>query len=56
MELWYKEGDNKQGESEYANKSFFDTDKDFRVSEFMRFVSTMLKAEKQQKRKQKAMF
>jgi site-specific DNA-methyltransferase (adenine-specific) len=46
---WYKEGDNKQGESEYANKSFFDTDKDFRVPEFMHFVSTMLKKEPKEK-------
>lgn len=42
---WYKDGDNKNGESEYAKKSFFDTDKDFRVAEFMHFVSTMLKKE-----------
>jgi site-specific DNA-methyltransferase (adenine-specific) len=46
---WYKDGDNKQGESEYANKAFFDTDKDFRVSEFMHFVSTMLKKEPKEK-------
>ena len=42
---WYKDGDNKNGESELAGKSFFDTDKDFRVPEFMHFVSTMLKKE-----------
>lgn len=42
---WYKDGDNKNGESEYAKKAFFDTDKDFRVAEFMHFVSTMLKKE-----------
>lgn len=42
---WYKEGDNKNGESELAKKSFFDTDNDFRVPEFMHFVSTMLKKE-----------
>ena len=42
---WYKEGDNKKGESEFAGKEFFDTDKDFRISEFMHFVSTMLKKE-----------
>ncbi len=42
---WYKDGDNKKGESELANKAFFDTDKDFRVPEFMHFVSTMLKKE-----------
>ena len=32
---WYKDGDNKNGESELAKTSFFDTDKDFRISEFM---------------------
>ncbi len=42
---WYKDGDNKNGESELARKSFFDTDNDFRVAEFMHFVSTMLKKE-----------
>jgi site-specific DNA-methyltransferase (adenine-specific) len=42
---WYKNGDNKNGESELAKTSFFDTDKDFRVAEFMHFVSTMLKKE-----------
>jgi len=43
---WYKDGDNANGESELAGKSFFDTDKDFRPAEFMHFCSTMLKAEK----------
>lgn len=42
---WYKDGDNKNGESALAGKGFFDTDKDFRVPEFMHFVSTMLKKE-----------
>ena len=42
---WYKGGDNANGESEHAGKAFFDTDKDFRVPEFMHFVSTMLKKE-----------
>jgi len=42
---WYKDGDNSNGESELAKTSFFDTDKDFRVPEFMHFVSTMLKKE-----------
>ena len=46
---WYKDGDNKQGESEFAKKAFFDTDKDFRVPEFMHFVSTMLKKEPKEK-------
>lgn len=39
---WYKDGDNKNGESELAGKAFFDTDKDFRPAEFMHFCSTML--------------
>ena len=43
--MWYKNGDNKNGESSLAGKEFFDTDKDFRVPEFMHFVSTMLKKE-----------
>lgn len=46
---WYKDGDNKKGESELAGKQFFDTDKDFRISEFMHFVSTMLKKEPKEK-------
>lgn len=39
---WYIGGDNKNGQSELANTEFFDTDKDFRVKEFMHFCSTML--------------
>lgn len=39
---WYKDGDNKQGESALAGKSFFDTDNAFKPSEFMHFCSTML--------------
>jgi len=46
---WYVGGDNKQGESKLAGKGFFDTDKDFRVPEFMHFVSTMLKKEPKNK-------
>ncbi|WP_313413174.1 site-specific DNA-methyltransferase [Sedimentibacter sp.] len=42
---WYKDGDNKNGESELAGKQFFDTDKNFNVVEFMHFASTMLKKE-----------
>jgi site-specific DNA-methyltransferase (adenine-specific) len=47
---WYKDGDNNNGESELAGKSFFDTDEDFRPAEFMHFCSTMLKAEKKGER------
>lgn len=47
---WYKDGDNKNGESELAGKEFFDTDKDFRPAEFMHFCSTMLRKEKKQQK------
>lgn len=43
---WYKDGDNKNGESELAGTQFFDTDKDFRPAEFMHFCSQMLRKEK----------
>lgn len=39
---WYVDGDNKNGASKLAGTEFFDTDKDFRVKEFMHFCSTML--------------
>lgn len=39
---WYVDGDNKKGESEFANKEFFDTDKNFKPAEFMHFCSQML--------------
>lgn len=47
---WYKDGDNKKGESELAGKEFFDTDKDFRPAEFMHFCSTMLRKEDKRER------
>lgn len=52
---WYKDGDNKNGESEKAGKEFFDTDKDFRPAEFMHFCSTMLKKEPKEKNAAPAM-
>ena len=39
---WYVDGDNKNGESNLAGKEFFDTDKDFRITEFLHFCSTMM--------------
>ena len=39
---WYINGDNANGESELAGKTFFDTDNDFRISEFLHFCSKML--------------
>ena len=45
---WYKDGDNANGESELAGKEFFDTDKDFRIAEFMHFCNHMLVKEPKQ--------
>jgi site-specific DNA-methyltransferase (adenine-specific) len=42
---WYIDGDNANGESHLAGKEFFDTDKNFRITEFMHFCSTMLMKE-----------
>ncbi|AKJ72329.1 DNA methyltransferase [Gordonia phage GMA4] len=42
---WYVGGDNKNGTSAVAGKQFFDTDKDFRIPEFMHFASRLLKPE-----------
>lgn len=39
---WYVGGDNANGESELAGKEFFDTDKDFRITEFLHFCSTLM--------------
>ena len=42
---WYIGGEIANGQSEVAGKQFFDTDKDFRIPEFMHFTSRMLKKE-----------
>ena len=42
---WYVDGDNKNGESDKAGKQFFDTDKDFNIDNFFKFVKRMLKPE-----------
>lgn len=52
---WYIDGDNTNGQSELAGKEFFDTDKNFRVHEFMHFCSTMLMKEPKQKGKSPCM-
>lgn len=52
---WYIDGDNENGESEFANKEFFDTDKNFKIAEFMHFCSKMLKPEPKEPNKAPAM-
>ncbi|MFA7360800.1 MAG: site-specific DNA-methyltransferase [Candidatus Kapaibacterium sp.] len=48
---WYVDGDNKNGASSLAGTEFFDTDKDFRITEFLHFCSTMLRKEPKEKGK-----
>lgn len=52
---WYKDGDNKNGESELAGKEFFDTDKDFRIKEFFHFCNHLIKLEPKETNKAGAM-
>lgn len=46
---WYINGDNKNGESDKANSSFFDTDENFNIYNFFRFCSRLLKKEPKEK-------
>lgn len=46
---WYEGGDNKNGESDKAGKSFFDTDKNFNIAEYMHFCASMLVKEQPKK-------
>lgn len=43
--LWYNNGDNSNGESDFAHETFFTTDENFKPAEFMHFASQMLKPE-----------
>lgn len=45
---WYVDGDNSNGESELAATEFFDTDKVFKIPEFLHFCSKMLIKEPKQ--------
>lgn len=42
---WYKDGDNKNGESELAGTTFFDTDGYFKIGELMHYAGRFLKKE-----------
>jgi site-specific DNA-methyltransferase (adenine-specific) len=52
---WYVDGDNKNGESALAGATFFDTDKDFRIPEYMAFCSKMMIPEPKERGKAPAM-
>lgn len=43
--MWYKGGDNKNGESKLAGKAAFNTDHNFNVAEYFHFCNRLLKKE-----------
>lgn len=53
--VWYNDGDNAKGESELAGKTFFDTDENFRIAEYMHFCSKLLVKEPKETNKAPAM-
>ena len=53
--MWYKDGDNKNGESDKAGKAFFNTDVDFRIAEYMHFCNRLLRKEPKEKSQAPAM-
>ena len=52
---WYVDGDNRNGESDLAGKSFFSTDENFHIAEFWAFCSRMLIKEPKETGKAPAM-
>ena len=53
--MWYKDGDNKNGESKLAKQSFFHTDGTFRIAEYMHFCNRLLRKEPKEKGQAPAM-
>lgn len=53
--MWYKGGDNKNGESKLAKQSFFRTDGTFKIAEYMHFCNRMLRKEPKEKGQAPAM-
>lgn len=52
---WYNGGDNKNGESGKAGKSFFHTDNNFNIAEYFHFCNRLLKKEPKNKSEAPAM-
>lgn len=52
---WYIDGDNKNGESKKAGKTFFNTDVNFNIAEYMHFCSKLLIKEPKERGKAPAM-
>lgn len=53
--MWYKGGDNKNGESDFAKSTFFNTDGTFKIAEYMHFCNRLLIKEPKEKNKAPAM-
>ena len=53
--MWYIDGDNKNGASKLAGKTFFDTDSDFKINNFFDFCTRYLKKEPKEKGQAPAM-
>lgn len=53
--MWYQGGDNKNGESNLAKQSFFHTDGNFKIAEYMHFCNRLLKKEPKEKGQAPAM-
>ena len=52
---WYKDGDNSNGESKFANTSFFKTDENFKINNFFDFCTRYLRPEPKEPNKAPAM-
>ena len=53
--MWYKGGDNRNGESKFAKSTFFHTDGIFKIAEYMHFCNRLLKKEPKAKNQAPAM-
>ena len=52
---WYKDGDNSNGKSKFANTSFFKTDENFKINNFFDFCTRYLRPEPKESNKAPAM-
>jgi site-specific DNA-methyltransferase (adenine-specific) len=53
--MWYEGGDNKNGESKHAKSTFFNSDGQFKIAEYMHFCNRLLIKEPKEKGKAPAM-
>ena len=53
--MWYKDGENSNGESKHAKANFFNGDGQFRIAEYMHFCNKLLKKEPKERGKAPAM-